>query len=117
MEGLGLFDHAGILFAGVKVSPELLLLQKRVTQATEPCGFAAEARPYHPHITLARNKGQQPWLRELRSRIPQQQDLTGFVAEEFLLYESFLSAQGARHEVRDRFPLEGRQLSNSSLVV
>jgi 2'-5' RNA ligase len=58
LEALGCFDRAGILFAGVRLTPELLLLQERVTTATQPCGFAPESRPYQPHITLARAKGQ-----------------------------------------------------------
>ena len=46
LEGLGFFDRAGVFFAGVKVSHELLLLQERVTAATALCGFASEARPF-----------------------------------------------------------------------
>jgi hypothetical protein len=30
---------------------------------------------------------------------------TSFIADEFLLYESFLGSAGARHEVRERLPL------------
>ncbi len=58
LEELGFFDRAGVFFAGVGLTPELLALEKRVAAATEICGFAHEARPYHPHITLARSKGE-----------------------------------------------------------
>src|SRR5664280_1331673 len=54
LEGLGCFDRAGVFFAGVKATPELLLLQQRVAAATGVCGFVADARPYQPHIRLAR---------------------------------------------------------------
>jgi 2'-5' RNA ligase len=113
LEELGCFDRAGVFFAGVKVSPELLLLQGRVVAATAHCGFASEARPYQPHITLARSKvrGQRDGLRNLRSAISRQPKFTSFVAGEFLLYESFLEATGSRYEIRERFPLDENQAS------
>jgi len=74
--------------------------------ATQPYGFVAETRPYQPHITLARAKGQRHDLGELKIKIHHQPHFTRFVAYEFLLYESFLSSAGARYEVRDRFPLD-----------
>ena len=57
LEDLGFFDRAGIFFAGVAPTPDLLVLQQRVTASTSLCGFIAEDRPYRPHITLARSKG------------------------------------------------------------
>jgi 2'-5' RNA ligase len=108
LEGLGFFDRAGVFFAGVKTTPELILLQKRVATATELCGFVSEARPYQPHITLARSKGQRRGLCELKAKVPRQPSFTRFVAEKFLLYESFLGPAGVRHEIRERFSLKGR---------
>jgi 2'-5' RNA ligase len=105
LEGLGCFDRAGIFFAGICITPELLLLQERVTTATQPCGFVQESRPYQPHITLARAKGQKSGLGELKAKIRRQPDFTRFSAHEFLLYESVLSSAGARYEVRERFSL------------
>lgn len=105
---LDCFDRSGVFFAGVKVTPELRLLQERVNAATAKCGFVAETRAFQPHITLARSKdrGQRHGLNELRARIQHQPSFTHFVAEEFLLYESFLGAGGARYEVRERFGLD-----------
>jgi 2'-5' RNA ligase len=110
IEELGCFDRSGVFFAGVKVSPELLALQERVTAATAYCGFVAENRPYHPHITLARSKGQgqRQGLRALKNKVARQLEFTRFAAAEFLLYESFLDPGGSRYEVRERFPLNGR---------
>jgi 2'-5' RNA ligase len=110
LERLGLFDRTGILFAAVRVSPELLLLQRRVTAATRLCGFVPETRPYQPHITLARGKGQgRPRaILELKAAIGRQRNFTGFVAGEFLLYESFLGPAGSRYEIRERFSLGGQ---------
>ncbi|MGO8757494.1 MAG: RNA 2',3'-cyclic phosphodiesterase [Terracidiphilus sp.] len=106
---LGCFDRAGVLFAGVQVSPELAELQKRVAAATSQCGFAAEARVFHPHITLARAKGEGrgTGLRELQGKVAGQPAFAGFTAREFLLYESHLGPGGAQYEVRMRVRLEG----------
>ncbi|MGA3045018.1 MAG: RNA 2',3'-cyclic phosphodiesterase [Terracidiphilus sp.] len=103
LEELGFFDRSGVFFAGVRMTPELLLLQQRVTAATQLCGFVPEARLFQPHITLARSKGK--GIRELTAQVPQHPSFTRSVAKEFLLYESFLSPSGSRYQVRERFPL------------
>jgi len=110
LEGLGCFERAGLLFASVKITPELLLLQERVAAATQICGFVPGVRPFQPHITLARSKGngQRQGLLRLKGSIPREPNFTRFTAYEFLLYESFLDSAGARHEVRGCFPLGGR---------
>jgi 2'-5' RNA ligase len=104
IEGLSCFDRAGILLATVQPTLELLLLQKRVTAATQLCGFIPEARPYQPHITLARSqgKGQRPDLSELKAKLRRPPHFTPFAAGEFLLYESFLTPSGSRYEIRGR---------------
>jgi 2'-5' RNA ligase len=101
----GFFDRAGVFFAGVEVSQELGRLERLVVAATSQCGIVAEDRPYHPHVTLARGKGGggREALRKLKSRISI--GFSPFVAREFVLYESFIGSSGARHEVRQRFPL------------
>jgi RNA 2',3'-cyclic 3'-phosphodiesterase len=116
---LGVFDRAGVFFADVVVSPGLAALKERVAAATGLCGFAAETRPFHPHITLARKAGNegpreqgsknaQSGTRSLRELMAQAGGckFSRFTAREFLLYESHLSSQGSRYEVRARFPLE-----------
>jgi 2'-5' RNA ligase len=107
LEELGCFERAGILLASVRLAPELLLLQQRVTAATQPCGFVPETRPFQPHITLARSKGRQHPLDNLKAKIRRPANFTRFTAREFLLYESFLSPAGSRYEIRERFPLAG----------
>jgi len=107
LEDLDFFDRAGVLYAGVGVSPELILLQKSVAAATALCGFVSEARAYQPHITLARSKGQRRGLREVKGRVHHQPRFTSFIAGEFLLYESFLGGGDSRYEVRERFLLDG----------
>lgn len=101
------FERAGIFFAQVRPTPELLSLQQQVTSATAHCGFSAESRPYHPHITLARAKGSRDsiGLRKLKATIRRQPTFSGFISQEFLLYESHLASSGSQYEVRARFPL------------
>jgi len=107
LEGTGTFDRAGVFFAGVNVSPELRRLEKLVIAATSQCGVVSEERPYHPHVTLARAKGDDKIraLRKLKSTAKSDIEFPAFTATEFLLFESFLGSGGARHEIRDRFPL------------
>lgn len=105
LEGLGFFERAGVFFAGVRLSPELIALQKCVVAATHQCGFEPEDRPYHPHITLARNRGRENGIRALKPRAGAAPDFASFIASQFVLYESFPHASGSRYEVRARFPL------------
>jgi RNA 2',3'-cyclic 3'-phosphodiesterase len=105
LEDLGFFDRAGVFFAGVALTPELRLLQERVTAATGLCGFVPETRPYHPHITLARSKSKGRALEGLKTKIRRQPAFTSFVAEAFVLYESVTRPTGAHYEIRDRFSL------------
>lgn len=109
IEGLGFFDRAGVFWAGVALTPELLALQQCVTAAMRNCGFSSEDRPYSPHITLARAKGRSgaKALAPLKAALEKSKarlhaDCT---AREFLLYESFPGPEGSRYEVRARFPL------------
>ena len=110
IDGPGFFDRAGVFFAGVSVAPELSKLQKQVVVATAQCGFVAEDRPFHPHITLARAKGgaRTRVLRQLKTKIKDGETFPAFTAHEFLLYEAFLGSGGSRYEVRQRFPLADR---------
>ena len=107
LHGTGFFDRAGVFFAGVDVSPELRQLERLIIAATSQCGVAAEERPYHPHVTLARAKGDGKGgaLRKLKGAAKSEVEFPAFSAREFLLYESFLHADGVRHEVRERFSL------------
>jgi 2'-5' RNA ligase len=107
---LGSFDRAGVLFVDVEVRPELGALQQQVVAATSKCGFVAEERPFHPHITLARARGQKrfrgvPAPHSWRESPPK---FSEFEAREILLYESFTEPAGSRYEVRARFALGER---------
>ncbi|MGC1423133.1 MAG: RNA 2',3'-cyclic phosphodiesterase [Terracidiphilus sp.] len=107
LDGTGFFERAGVFFAGVRVSAQMLGLENLVLAATAQCGFVAEDRPFHPHVTLARAKGDNRMkaLRRLKQRVKENPGVPTFAATEFLLYEALLGAGGSRYEVRERFPL------------
>ena len=108
LANLGFFDRAGVFFVDVEPTPALVALAARVNSATSFCGFSPETRPFHPHITLARAKGQsrgQP-LQALAQRIKNQPTFRRFRASEFLLYESHLSPAGSTYEIQHRFLLD-----------
>lgn len=55
--GVGKFPPAGkatVLWAGVHATAELLTLHAAIGVALQDVGFQVEARPYAPHLTLAR---------------------------------------------------------------
>jgi 2'-5' RNA ligase len=104
---LGCFERAGVFFADVTVTPQLAVLERGIVAATSLCGFVAETRAFHPHITLARSKGQGRGaeLRDLQSKLGRQRKFTRFTARELVLYESHLGAGGTRYEARMRVAL------------
>ena len=44
-------------------------------------------------------------LRDLKSQISRQPNLSSFTAESFVLYQSTPTPEGSRYEIRERFPL------------
>jgi 2'-5' RNA ligase len=114
LEGLDFFARSGVFFAGVRLTPQLLLLEERVVAATAHCGFVPETRPYQPHITLARSKSKDPRqeLGKLQAGIRSAPKFTRFVAHEFLLYESFLGPTGSHYKIHEHFLLDARQGSS-----
>ena len=108
---LDFFDRAGVFFAQVALTPELLSLHQHITAANAPFEFVPDTRPYHPHITLARTKGRSA-SRSLRALQTQLQAhpyrlAASFTASEFVLYESIATPSGSRYEIRDYFNLDG----------
>ena len=51
---LDMFPRAGVLFAEIEPTQELLHLQAQAAARMVACGFPLDDRPYHPHVTLAR---------------------------------------------------------------
>jgi len=108
-EEIGCWERAGVVCAGVRLSPELEALERQIIAATAPCGFQAERRAFRPHITLARARGSQTQrFSNMMARAPRGAGFDAFPAQEFRLYESFLEPSGARYQVRGHFPLAAK---------
>ena len=59
LRGFGKFPAAGgldVIWAGVEASPPLGSLFAGIEAALRPLGIEPDARPFHPHVTLGRNK-------------------------------------------------------------
>lgn len=104
---LGRFGRGGILWAGVEPCPPLMALQAAVEQATVGVGMAAEARPFHPHITVARCRPQAP-APLLRAWAAGPAPALDVPVSRFLLMASVLQPGGAVHRCVAAYPLQGR---------
>lgn len=107
LAGLGAFERRGearILWAGVAPHDALHGLHKKIDHALVRTGLEPERRAFHPHITVARFGRGAPDLRPL---LEQAGTLSGasFPVEDFRLYESDLSPQGAVYTVAGRYSL------------
>lgn len=109
LAGVGYFGsrrrvHA--LWAGVEKSPTLVDLQRKTESALQRAGLPPEERKFMPHVTLARLKDVKterlgPWI-EARNlfRAPPT------IVTRFVLFSSFLSADGAIYQPEAEFPLQ-----------
>jgi 2'-5' RNA ligase len=114
IEGLGFFERAGVFWAGVALTPELLALEQKVVAAMRGCGFVPEDRAYRPHVTLARVRGR-GGARALGATMKSVEKnrlvlRAEFVAETFVLYESLAGVEGSRYEVRGSWALGAGRL-------
>jgi 2'-5' RNA ligase len=103
---LNTFPRAGVLFAEVEPTRPLLHLQAKVAAGMARCGFASEnpeapqapeARPYHPHITLARFHGPLRLSQSQRTLPPSLH--RSFRADTVNLYRSNLTPTGSHYEI------------------
>lgn len=108
--GLGYFETAGdtvTLWARVTESPQLLALHAAIAEALKPLNFVAEARPYTPHVALARcGRSAAPRIEKFISERSAQLSETVEV-DHFSLYESELVENVPRYTPLRQFPLNG----------
>ena len=99
ISGIGRFDRrgGGVLWAGVAPTEQLRALAAKVERACQSAGLDAERRAFHPHVTLARWKGQP---KELDRLVERHAALASppWMADSFALYESHLGRSGAHYE-------------------
>ena len=107
ISGVGRFDHQrrGALWAGVEPRDKLAALAAKVERACVGVGLPPERRAFHPHITLARLKPTSGTVRNLL-------ELAGglssppFRIDDFALFESKLTPDGAVYTVVESYPLD-----------
>ena len=108
--GLGCFSRVRqprVLWIGVlPVGDTLLELQQSVESVMRRAGFEADARPFRPHLTIARLKQRETAL--VMALADYLEHAWGSMSvSEVVLLESRLSASGARYHVLERFGLGG----------
>ena len=102
LEGLGVFPESGpprVLWMGVSAGRESVeALARALTSALAPCGWPAEERAFHPHITLGRIK-QTGDRQGLVAALQRCRNATSapFEVEGLALIRSALSSRGPQH--------------------
>lgn len=114
LERLRLFgrpDNPSVLWVGVsgELNP-LHALQQAVASVLAPLGFKAEDRPYHPHITLARNyNGTVPFENGLLDHLTvpsaPNSEPPGWTVHDIVLYSSSLKQRPPLYKELERLPL------------
>jgi 2'-5' RNA ligase len=94
-----------ILWLGLEAPPALELLQHRLERGGENIGFPPEGAPFQPHVTLGRmREGHRLPPRSLETAAGGHEKVA-FLADQVVLYESMLTADGPRYEARVVLPL------------
>ncbi len=106
-----------VFWIGIESDSHLQTLVSAVAQALTPLGFERDTGAFTPHLTLARSgsgrprpvPGERPApdLQRVRDELAMSPppDFGTMTAQQFVLYESYLSSAGPRYEKRATFPL------------
>lgn len=98
LERLEYWRRPKVTWLGPSVQPpELVALHEQLKAVALAIGIEVEARPYQPHVTLARDAPAVP----AQAIEPIQWDVT-----DFCLVESLARSSGPRYMVRRRWPLQ-----------
>jgi RNA 2',3'-cyclic 3'-phosphodiesterase len=107
-----------VFWIGIEADDALQELVDAIGQELQPLGFAREAGPYKPHLTLARSGSGQPKpvpgestapaLHRVRDKLAGSDvpDFGTMTAHEFFLYESKLTSAGAKYSKIAGYPLK-----------
>lgn len=109
LAGVGHFGKARkarALWAGVAPNPALDRLHAAVVAALDRAGMAPAARKFVPHVTLARLKNAPAGRIGVFVAAHNLLRVGPFPVDDFSLFSSYLSHDGARHRVEATFPLE-----------
>jgi RNA 2',3'-cyclic 3'-phosphodiesterase len=110
LSGVGRFEQRGrtdAVWAGIAPRDSLAALHKIVDAALARTGLEPEGRAYLPHITLARFSRSAGAEHDVGRWLADHGGLASppFTLTDLILYESHLSAGGARYEIVARWPL------------
>jgi 2'-5' RNA ligase len=103
--------HPRVLWLGLEGEVErLAALQASVVGEVTALGFKAEARPFAPHLTLARARDPRGdrALADCRDALAAL-DAGASLIDALVLYQSELSPRGARYTALQRYPLAARR--------
>lgn len=102
--GFGAFpsaDRARVVWVGCAPAPPLELMQHGIERAFAELGFPVEGRPFRPHCTLGRARGEaRAGVRGLGARLDALAFADTFMVTSIDLMESTLTPRGARYAVR-----------------
>ncbi len=110
LRGLGWFPNPHNprnFWVGIDAGETIAVLAKATNEALARIGIPVEPKPFSPHLTLARIKGQETNLRPLRAAIAglPSVEFGTFVAPSFHLYLSELHSTGSTYTKIAEFPL------------
>lgn len=111
LKGIGAFPNLfrpRVIWAGLEGETEILQeVYRTIEQALVPLGIPKEDRPFHPHLTLGRNKLKE--VNEPLYRLLTHWSKGGsepFVVQEVILFKSDLKPQGPVYTKLGVFPLK-----------
>lgn len=110
LQGVGCFPPRGeprVAWVGITPWEPLLSLRAAIDKELAAIGIAREKSRFVPHITIARLKGTPQ--RHLQQFLAGHAFLNSepFPVNQFSLYQSRLTAKGAKHEEKETYPLVG----------
>jgi 2'-5' RNA ligase len=114
LAGIGVFggNDPNSIWAGVDPSPELEALARANERAARAVGLAPEARPFKPHVTLARLRSASPdQVARILGRIGAFRS-EPFLVGRFVLFSSRPKVGGGPYVVEEAFPLRGGEFAD-----
>jgi 2'-5' RNA ligase len=107
--GLGMFPPHGaprVLWLGVDSGEaEVLDIQRVVAERVKSLDVTLEARPFHPHLTLARWRDSRPSDRRRLAGVEQRKSVARIAATSVTLLHSRLSSNGPTYTALCEAPL------------
>jgi RNA 2',3'-cyclic 3'-phosphodiesterase len=108
--GLGTFDKRGIvhtLYTAVVPPETCTTLHKKLDHLLVQLGLETDSRAYVPHLTLARLNSSSGTLAHMLAAQGAFAS-SDFTVQDFCLYESTLTREGAHYDIVARYPLQLR---------